>query len=229
VNEKKLRRSRSPKPKLELDDSFSSISSGSSSESSSSCDSSDDEKTLDHVHEQLKKAKHEFDAVWPKKHPDFSLKAIYKAGHKAEALVTECFVKEGYKITKSPRDAYMETKVKKEDILHPRVEHFLNTLAVICLKKDGKNDAHKVVKKEEKVMKRIRKINTCKCGKIAKYMKVRPYSISVMDDLQNADLIHPAMHALQDYLWKLNAVGRRKLMEHKTIVPFFREEENDSN
>jgi len=115
----------------------------------------------------------------PQKETDFSLKAIYQSGHKAEALVTECFIKEGYKITKSPRDAYMESKKKDEHNIHPRVEHFLNTLAVICLKKDGKNDAHKVVKKEEKVMKRIRKINTCKCGKIAKYMKIRPYSISV--------------------------------------------------
>jgi hypothetical protein len=76
-------------------------------------------------------------------------------------------------------------------------------------------------------MKKLRKINTCKCGKIAKFMKVRPYSVSVSDDLNRAKEFGPAMVAIIDYLWKLNAVGRRKLMEHKTVVPFHLEEDDD--
>ncbi len=78
-------------------------------------------------------------------------------------------------------------------------------------------------------MKKLRKINTCECGKIAKYMKIRPYSISPKDDLERAAQFNPAMYHVYEYLWKLNAVGRRKLIEHKSVKPFFREESDDDS
>jgi hypothetical protein len=69
----------------------------------------------------------------------------------------------------------------------------------------------------KKAIKKLRKMTIKRCGIIFRGSKCKPFMISAREDLHEMQAFGPLPYAVTELLWRMNDIGKAKLMQHNEI------------
>jgi len=76
----------------------------------------------------------------------------------------------------------------------------------------------------KKQIKKLRKMTVKRCGFMFRATKCKPFMISGREDLHEMEAFGPIPYAATELLWRMNDIGRAKLMQYNELLSTFDED-----